>query len=625
MSCACRRWSCLRRSRPSTSTAETLSLPARVRGHPPARGRRRATAVRRDRSRTERSSAERAHGRAGRGAGGGAGRGQGLRPTRAARRRRRRPRRRGGVVARRGARARARHARPAVAALLALERRGSGGVGARRDRAAGGAVVLRGSPLDQPAGPGALRRRRRRGDRRARARADRTAAAAAGASRPIWRRSARCSCSSPTSSIFRPEEAGGDLCRRAGDGHHPVPPRLPARAGERGARRPRDARRHGFAVRRLEHLPAGGVVPDRADRLRHARAVDRRADRALVRGGLRRSAAGRDVTRCWPPRRSASRWSRWCSTCPIRSVRCPSRGRCASGCRCCSCSWRSRASDSRAARAPRVSRRRRPSGSRASGRWRPSRTRRSCSRRWRASRRGSRRRSGRLRRLAYRVPGRGARLRDRPRAVRRSDARRHRRAAGLGRVPRLPARVPHRRGRRAHLRRPALEHRDSPSAPATWRRPPRWRSCAPRWRARRARTPGADRHRGHHRVRQRADGLLRRPLAGPHPHLRRAAHRAHRRPLAGAAAALRGRGRACGADAGLAIALAVAVLVVGGRLVLDRTAASRARRWPTRRRAGARCAGRSSASGTRLRWRPRAPAGERALASLHAGRAARAS
>ena len=181
-------------------------LPARVRGHPAAGRRRRATAVRCDRRRAERSRAERAHGRAGRGARcaalvavkvsgrlGGEGR------------RRRRARCRGGLVARRRARAGPRRARPGVAGAAGARAPRSGGVGAGRaarcwwrscasptsPRSACRASCCAGSPA--PPSIAAYERG-----------ADRGGCRGAGASRPTWRRSACCSCSSPISSSSAP-------------------------------------------------------------------------------------------------------------------------------------------------------------------------------------------------------------------------------------------------------------------------------------------------------------------------------------------------------------------------------------------------------------------------------------
>ena len=143
---------------------------------------------------------------------------------------------------------------------------------------------------------------------------------------------------------------------------------------------------------------------------------------------------------------------------------------------------------------------------------------------------------------------RSARMRRGASRVRARHARRVRSAARLGRVPRLPARVPVRHRRRPHLRRRALDAR-----PRGRRRLRRLgardrRAGAPRRRARATGAPGARRAHGHDGLRHRAAELLRRPLAEPHPGARRAAGAAHRGALARAAAARGSGGHAGRAD-----------------------------------------------------------------------------
>ncbi len=75
--------------------------------------------------------------------------------------------------------------------------------------------------------------------------------------------------------VVRPEQAPGNLPISLRDVDHPVPPELPARAGQRGARRAADAGRHRLAVRRRQHLSARRLVQARPDRLRHARLPQR--------------------------------------------------------------------------------------------------------------------------------------------------------------------------------------------------------------------------------------------------------------------------------------------------------------------------------------------------------------
>ena len=170
-----------------------------------------AAACRRDRRRAERRRAERAHGRAGGGAGGGADRGQGLRPARAAATASRScspPRRSGGSArARAGARrARPRRGRRCWRSSAALRRRGRW----PRSRCWSRCCASRTSPRSAcrasccarspppPRSPptGACGSGGCRG---------------AGASRPIWRRSASLLLLVPDLVIFRPEEAAGDL------------------------------------------------------------------------------------------------------------------------------------------------------------------------------------------------------------------------------------------------------------------------------------------------------------------------------------------------------------------------------------------------------------------------------
>ena len=158
-----------------------------------------------------------------------------------------------------GARAGARHAAPgAWPALLALERRAPAVWARGRARAAGGAACA--SPyLRSISVPGlvlcGLARRRR--DRR------RTGACRSGGCRGRWGVAADVAAlgallaAGPGPRHLPPRGGGRRPRRRARDGHHPVPPQLPARPGQRGARRPPDARRDGVAVRRLQHLPAG--------------------------------------------------------------------------------------------------------------------------------------------------------------------------------------------------------------------------------------------------------------------------------------------------------------------------------------------------------------------------------
>ena len=218
---------------------------------------------------------------------------------------------------------------------------------------------------------------------------------------------------------------------------------------------------------------------------------------------------------------------------------------------------------------------------------------------------------------------RRARVRGRARAVRRRDARRHRPAARLGRST-SPTCASSSFGepRRPHLRRPALDARRSPSAPATLA------SAVALVELARRRGPLVERERPaliaarrHDRLRHRAAQLLRRPLAGPHPHLRRAA-----RPLLAGALwlglLLRTPGRRRAARRGRPAwrsrsRVAVLVVAVAWSSIGDALPAHGAR--PRRARAARRCAGRSSGSGTRRRSTRAAPAGERALARYMPG------
>ena len=398
-------------------------------------------------------------------------------------------------------------------ALLALERRAPAAWALAALALLVALVCFAVPPLDQRAGPRAVRPRRRRRDRRLRARADRAAAAALGPrGRPGGaRRAARCS--SPISSSSAPRRPPATSPSALETGIIAVPPQLPARAGQRGARRPRDARRDGVAVRRLQHLPAGGLVPGRADRLRHARAADRRDDRALVRGGLRRPAAGRHVAP--RVRRGVRRRGRRAGVQPLLS------GRLAAPVGAAALrdadAARARRGRGRAVPAPRARRpawrRPRSSGSRASGRWRPSPTRRSCSRWWRASRRGSRRSRDGCARWRAAASARRSRAWSPTRC---SPGRRSPPPAGC----RTGASTSPTCGssslgepRRPHLRRPALDAgtRRRRRLPGLGGRA--GRAGAPARPARRARAPGADRDHGRHRLRERADELLRRPLA----------------------------------------------------------------------------------------------------------------
>ena len=250
------------------------------------------------------------------------------------------------VDARRGARradaatasvARARRAGPPCRARLGRGRR----------RRARGRALLRGARLDRP------RRARRRARGGGRRHGDRRARRAPGPRSPVGPGARRARPPRGPGAGAGPADLppGGGRRRRsrrrARDRDRPVPPRLPARPGERGPARPPDAGADRVAVRRHEHLPAGRLVPARADRLRHARPADRRAHRALVRRRLRHPPPRGDRAAAERRPRSASRSSRSPTTSPIPSARCRSRARCGSGCR-----WRSSLCAVAAARRP---------------------------------------------------------------------------------------------------------------------------------------------------------------------------------------------------------------------------------------------------------------------------------
>ena len=456
-----------------------------------------------------------------------------------------------GVVARRGARVAA--PAPDVAGLLALERRAPG-VGAGRDALLVALLCFADLSSISLLGPRAVRPRRRR-----RVAVPRAAGSAgcrdAGATRSIWRSLGVLLLPSRTWSSSARRRRAATSAQRDRDGHHPVPPELPARAGERGARRPRDARRHGVAVRRLEHLPARGLVPARADRLRHARPADRRADRAVVRRGLRRSAAGGDVAPAWPARpgvgvvalvynltypvglaaavgAAAVRHADAAHTRGVAAERFPRRARAA---RVTAAAIVGLSASGRWRRSPR---RRRVHGGRGVQAWLAPRGRAGCA-------------CWRTRCLApccgCVVGARAVRAERRspPPASCPTGASTSPTCASSSSARSATSPTTSPAGRRARW-----------SAPATWRRRPRSSSSrAARGRSS-ARAAGADRAGGHDRLRHRAAELLRRPLAGPHPHLRRAA-RALLAARSGSALLLRAGPRSA-ARRGRRLALALA-------------------------------------------------------------------
>ena len=423
-----------------------------------------------------------------------------------------------------------------------------------------------------------------------------------GGSRSTSPWSARCCCSSPISSSSGPSRPPIPRSgwRPASSGST----RTFSSARQRGAQRARDAGGYGLAVWSHQHLPARRVVPARADRLRDARAPDRRADGSLVRRGLRGAAAGGHVAPAVGRRDGCRRRrARVQPRLPRRraaAVR-PAALRAPDG---SSSSPRWRESASPPARGRRASPRSRHSGSRRCGRSSRWRSPPWCSPPCCACRRGS-----------LRVPAASG-------GWRASGARRPR--AACAPTPSSPARRSRRRatcptGRGTSPTCASSCSGASATSPTTSALDPGaavgvayLASAAAiaelvRRRGRivereRAALVAVDRHDG---VRDRAAQLLRRPLAGPHPRPRRTAGRADGRALARPAAARARHPSPAARAGGLGFALAVAALVVawpGPRSA----SASRARRRRSRPRAAGRCTRRSTASGTRRRWPARA-------------------
>ena len=357
-----------------------------------------------------------------------------------------------------------------------------------------------------------------------------------------------------------------------------------------------------------------GWFQRRADRLRDARAPDRRADRTVVRAR---------ATACcgWPALRARSRrarsWSpssRSPTTSGIPSARCRSRARCASGCRW---PWCSPPSCERAlAAAPRALARAR--------RVRVARAARVVARVVRVHARRARRRVACVR--AWLAPGAGRAARGWPpggrwRPPRASCAHVVFAGATLAATGELPdwgeylaylreflvGRVGDLTYDVAALDAGAAVGAGVPRLGGGAR--PSW--CAADGRIVETRAARRWSPCGHHGVRDRAAQLLRRSLAGPHPHPCRTAGRARWRRCGSACCCARPAPSHRGAAGGLGFGLAVAALVVavawssvGERF--PRTALSLAPR-----RAAGRSPERSTASGTRRHWtRGRPPASE---------------
>ena len=427
------------------------------------------------------------------------------------------------------------------------------------------------------------------------------------------RRPAPASC--PTSLIFRPEEARRRPRRIALEtGDHPVPPQLPARPGERGARtatRCSSTRRRSTASASIYLLAAWfQLAPIGYGTLG---LLDRGADRALVRAGygvLRMAGTPRLLAAAAIG--VARRRARLQPHLPVGAL--PQSGPLRFG--------MPMAADPRGGRRRALPRRRarrahrggaRSSGSPASGRSRRSPTRRPCSRRWRASRGlALPPRRAAARGSAHAVPDASLAASSRTRSSPLATLAVTGQLPDWGAVPRLPARVPDRAGRRPHLRRRRAGRRASRSAPPTSRRRPR----SPSSRAARGALVERERPALVALAGTTAYGIalfsyfVDRSLDHILPATSRC--RAARRRRSGSALLLRS-GRRSAARRGLAgwrsrsRSPCSSSRSPGPRS--DR--ASRARRSPTRRRAASRCAGRSTGSGTRRRWRPRAPDGER--------------
>ena len=355
---------------------------------------------------------------------------------------------------------------------------------------------------------------------------------------------------------------------------------------------------------------------DRPDRLRDARPADRGADRALVRGRVRDPAAGGH--RAAPERRGARRGRRRARLQPRLSGRRTPPVRPAA----------LRAADGARPRPPSP-----PSAGRGPpARWRTSPAWRSVglSAVWS------------LESLAYTAVVFAALVSVRALARRRAGAAaaRPRPQSGcgalacvaahllfalatlvfagrsrLGRVPRLPARVPLRRRRRPHLRRRAAGHprwRSAPAMPSRrWRCRARSAAAARSGRRERPALVGARRDDG---LRDRAAQLLRRPLPGPHPGPRGVARPAHRRAVARRAAPRaerRSRRRSGPPGWRPGSPSPRSSSAVAWSSVPERFPRTPLARPPP---VASRCAARSTGCGIRRRSRPPLPPGERGLA-----------